>query len=100
MKKIPKSLLTLGLLITSCGIPKQYSSCNDIPNSLNGTFYDELVKQWGQPVKEEERGQDWFVIWSGVGINGKDKELMFTTTTNCDNCTTEVPFKFEGVECK
>jgi hypothetical protein len=101
MKKTPKlllALLALSLLITSCGHPKQYSSCGDIPKSLNGTFYDNLVKEWGEPIKKEERGMTFYVTWSGVGVNGVDKEMMFKLDYLTGTTVAE-PFQFEGVTC-
>jgi hypothetical protein len=36
-------------LLSSCGIRKNYDSCDDLIESVKGEEYDILVKEWGEP---------------------------------------------------
>lgn len=95
MKKLSTllTLSTLAVLLFSCSQKKQFDSCDDMASDLKGKYYDDLVKKWGEPIKKDEYNMQYDVIWSGVGVNGKDVEIVF----DLDYVGTEpYPSKYKG----
>lgn len=101
MKKSILLLSTLiALFVTSCSQSKQFDSCSDMQSDLRDKNYSDLEKEFGEPIKKDyyAGGDSWNVIWSGVGVKGKDVELQFDNITY--SWGSNAPFKVKGtVDC-
>lgn len=47
-------VVLISSMVFSCGIKKEYSSCDEVIKNIKGVEYDELVKVWGNPEYVED----------------------------------------------